>query len=122
MRAGLAVVEEADGVMKLVCDQPEVTSETIDRMISNWNPAAYRASVASYRDGPGHPMLFAAAALAEVVGREGDRLLWEFLNRNPDDVAMLEVDEPRPIDINTIDDLRRAAGRLGYSSGTAPTA
>lgn len=122
LRLGVAAAGEARAVMKLVCDQPEVTRETIDQMISAWDPDTHRASLAAYRDGPGHPLLFAEPVLAEVIDQEGDRLLWGFLERHPHQVGRLSVDAPRPIDINTADDLRLAAVRLGYSSGEAPTA
>lgn len=122
LRVGVAAAEDSDAIMKLVCDQPEVTSETIDRMVSAWDPGRHRASLATYPDGPGHPMVFGVDALTEVIDEEGDRLLWELIERHPDEVDRLEVDAARPIDINTADDLRLAAERLGYSSGDAPSA
>lgn len=122
LRAGVAAAGEADEVMKLVCDQPEVTSETIDRMIAAWDLGRHRASVISYQDGAGHPMLFAGAALAEVIEEDGDRLLWDLLERHAGDVQRVAIDAPQPIDINTVDSLRLAAERLGYSSGDAPIA
>lgn len=122
LRVGVAAAEAPDAIMKLVTDQPEVTSETIDRMISAWDPDRHRASLAAYQDGPGHPMLFSLDALTEVIDEEGDRLLWELIERHPDQVNRLVVEADQPIDINTVDDLGRAAERLGYSAGDAPSA
>ena len=122
LRAGVAAAGEAEGVMKLVCDQPEVTSETIDRLLSSWDPGAYQASLVAYADGDGHPMLFSAAALRPVIEQDGDRLLWELLEQFPDGVRRVAVERSRPIDINTSDDLTRAAGRMGYSVPAPPMA
>lgn len=114
LRAGLAAVEDAEAVVKLVCDQPEVTSETIDRLVGSWDPQSHRASLVAYEDGDGHPMLFAGSALASVIDEDGDRLLWDLVERFPDEVGRLALTAPRPIDINTPDDLQLAAARLGY--------
>jgi molybdenum cofactor cytidylyltransferase len=122
LRAGLGAATAPDAVMKLVTDQPEVTSAMIDRVISAWDPDRHRVSLVSYQEGPGHPMLFGVDALAEVVEEDGDRRLWELVERHPDEVNRLVVDEARPIDVNSEDDLRLAAERLGYSSGNAPIA
>ncbi|NNC90888.1 MAG: nucleotidyltransferase family protein [Acidimicrobiia bacterium] len=113
-RVGVDSAGQAAAVMKLVCDQPEVTSETIDQMISAWDPDTDRVSLVEYRDGAGHPMLLAATALAEVLQENGDRLLWDLAERHPEAVRRLRVDAPRPIDINAAEDLRLIAARLGY--------
>ena len=120
LRAGVAAVGEAKAVMKLVCDQPEVTSVTIDRMIGAWDPGSHSVSLTSYQDGAGHPMMVAIGALAEVIEEDGDRLLWDLVEQHADDVQRVAIDAPRPVDINTADDLQSAAERLGYSSSGAP--
>ncbi len=87
LRAGVAVAGTTGGVMKLVCDQPEVSSEIIDQLMAAWDPAAHRAAVVEYRDGTGHPMLFASDALDRVLAQDGDRLLWSLLEADPDSVT-----------------------------------
>ena len=122
LRVGVDSVGKAEAVMKLVCDQPEVTGETIDQMIAVWNADTDQISLAAYEDGAGHPMLFASATLAGVIDEEGDRLLWDLVERHPDEANRVAVNAPRPIDINTAEDLSLASERLGYASGSAPTA
>jgi molybdenum cofactor cytidylyltransferase len=120
LRAGLAVIKAPDAVVKLVCDQPEVRSDVIDRLIESWDPGVHRASLVAYQDGDGHPLLVAAAALAEVIEEDGDRLLWGAVETDPARVSRLAVALPRPIDVNTEGDLQLAADRLGYDPSPAP--
>jgi len=120
LRAGLAVVDAPDAVMKLVCDQPEVTSDVIDGVVGSWNPEIDLASLVAYQDGDGHPMLVAAAALTEVLEQDGDRLLWRLVQTAPERVGRFTVEGHRPIDINTEADLELAALRLGYYPSPAP--
>ncbi len=120
LRAGLAVADSPDAVLKLVCDQPEVTSDLIDGVVGSWDPEIHRVSLVAYRDGDGHPLLISTDALAEVIEEDGDRLLWRLVETNPERVSRLTVDRLRPIDINTEADLRLAAIRLGYEPSPAP--
>ena len=120
LRTGLAVVDAPDAVMKLVCDQPEVTSDVIDGLVGSWDAAAHRAALAAYQDGNGHPMLIASSVLDGVIEEDGDRLLWGVVEAHPELVSRLVVDRLRPIDINTGADLELAALRLGYEPSPAP--
>ncbi len=112
LRAGVAAAEPADAVMKLVGDQPEVTAAIIDTLIVSWATRPHRASVVRYRDGIGHPILVSMSALSAMLTREGDRLLWQLIERDDDTVDRLEIDRLRPIDVNTPADARAAAARL----------
>jgi molybdenum cofactor cytidylyltransferase len=120
LRAGLTGVDPPDAVMKLVCDQPEVTSDVIDGLVGSWDAAAHQAALVAYQDGNGHPMLIASPILDGVIGEDGDRLLWGVVEAHPELVSRLVVDRPRPIDINTGADLEVAARRLGYEPSPAP--
>ncbi|MBT8193451.1 MAG: nucleotidyltransferase family protein [Acidimicrobiia bacterium] len=119
-RAGLAVAAPADAVVKLVCDQPEVTSDLIDGVVGLWDAAIHRASLVAYEDGDGHPLLISAPPLAEIIDEDGDRLLWSVVAANPEHVGRFTARRLRPTDINTEEDLRMATIRLGYDPSPAP--
>jgi molybdenum cofactor cytidylyltransferase len=122
LRSGMINAGEPEAVMKLVCDQPEVTTAIINTLAAAWVSGAARAAVVQYRDGPGHPMLFSKAALGELLDRDGDRLLWSYLDDHPHEVVHVAVDQPRPIDVNAPGDLEAVATRLGYGPPAPPTA
>ena len=120
LRAGLAALEPCDAVVKLVADQPEVTTGDINALIEAWDPELYRAALVRYRDGDGHPLLIRAEALAEITDQEGDRLLWRLMESGP--THRLVLDRQAPLDVNTPDDLATLAVRLGHSFPAPPTA
>lgn len=115
LRAGVAGAGPAGAVMKLVCDQPELTSSDIDALMEAWDRKRYRAARAIYRDGPGHPLLVDRTHLGEVLEQDGDRLLWKLLDNNPEGTQGVEIDRLRPIDVNDKADLDAVRERLAAS-------
>jgi len=117
LRSGVAIAGEADAVVKLVGDQPEIAAAVIDELIDSRDPGRFDIVLASYRGETGHPLLFESGALQDLIDLDGDRLLWEHIERHPERVQRVAVDSPRPIDVNTPADLERVAARLrGFSS------
>jgi CTP:molybdopterin cytidylyltransferase MocA len=118
----VAAAGDADAIMKLVGDQPEVSTEVIDALADNWDQDPAHSSLVRYQDGDGHPMLVGMAALTEIIDRDGDRLLWPLMAGEGGRVSRLVIARMRPIDVNTPEDVRAVSVRLGCSSGNAPTA
>ncbi len=115
LRAGLAAVDaEADAVVVLLADMPEVGARDIDRLIAAFDPAEGRdicRAVAG--DGtPGHPVLFGRRFFETLSGLTGDRGAREVLREARDFVT----DVPTPgrgavTDLDTPEDW--AAWRAG---------
>lgn len=114
LRAGVAAAGPVDAVVKLVGDQPEIATAVIDELIDSWDPLTHSASLVQYRDGEGHPMLFEAGALQEIIEEDGDRLLWRLVQECPARVNRLPIDRLRPIDVNQPSDFLAVAARLGH--------
>ena len=112
LREGVVAAGDVDAVMKLVADQPEVTSADIDAVIAAWDPGQHTFAVPSYSDGVGHPLLVARELLEQVLGDDGNRLLWGLMESEAERVLYVPIDRPRPIDVNTPDDLAQVAARL----------
>ena len=74
-RAGLAAAGEADAVVILLADMPEVTAGDVDRLIAAFDPEEGREICrAVSADGtPGHPVLFGRRFFEALAGLEGDR-------------------------------------------------
>lgn len=104
LRGGIrsAASSGADVAVVLLADEPDVTSEVVDQVVSAVLDGALAAR-AGYDDGPGHPVAFARAAFAPLLAVEGDRgardLLAELAVRD------VPVAGPRPRDVDTPEDL-----------------
>ena len=75
IRAGLAAAGEADAVVILLADMPEVTAGDVDRLIAAFDPEAGREICrAVSADGtPGHPVLFGRRFFEALAGLSGDQ-------------------------------------------------
>jgi len=74
LKRGLgALPRDIDAVVVCLGDMPQVSAETIDRLIAAFDPLEGRAiCVPSYRGKPGNPVLFAARFIAELQSLSGD--------------------------------------------------
>ncbi len=102
---GLDAVGEVDGVVVLLADMPLVSSAIIDDLASGLLASGRLAGWVAYTDGRAHPVALAADAFDAVRRLEGPRPLWSFLESlRGEDVFVLHVDSPQPIDVNTPED------------------
>lgn len=115
LRAGVAVLEAPDAVMVLLADQPEVTVEIIEIVGAAWTELRPFAAVARYRGAVGHPWVLSADAVAAASDSlEGTKALWPWLTeQHAGKLIEVELDLPKPIDVNTTGDYESALARLG---------
>jgi molybdenum cofactor cytidylyltransferase len=115
LRAGLAAVSaEAEAVVILLADMPEVTAGHIDRLIAAFDPEEGReiCRAVSASGVPGHPVLFGRRFFESLAQLTGDRGARDLLRDAPDFVT----DVPTPgegaaVDLDTPEDW--AAWRAG---------
>ena len=110
LKTGLkAVTDEADAVLFLLGDQPLVSPETINRILS-----AYETSPASpivlpvFEDTRGNPVLFSRETFSRMESLSGDSgarsLLQEYIGK----ILLVQIDSPCiHIDLDTEEDYRR---------------
>ena len=102
LATGAADVSEAGAVLLLMGDMPGVDVEVIDRFADLWRDEQPWAAVASYRDGVAHPFMLSAPALEAALPLDQPKALWTFLVAEPaGEVRHLEIDRPRPRDVDT---------------------
>ena len=110
IRAGIvALSADVEAVVIALADQPLVTSEVVRRLTQRWRDGGVTAVAPRYRDGRGHPVLFGRAlfgALAKLDGDGGARALLDSLG---DAVALVPVNDSKPVDVDTPDALRALA-------------
>jgi molybdenum cofactor cytidylyltransferase len=114
--AGLAAVEpRAEAVVVLLGDQPGVERDAIDRLLSAWAATPTPLALVRYRDGLGHPFLFARGLFPELGRLHGDKAAWKIVDRLRDAALLLPDPRPIPRDVDTWDDYRAllAAGATG---------
>ena len=108
-RVGAKALMESDAVIVLLADMPAVTTAMIDRLIAEWRQHRPWAARCGYADGPGHPLLFSAAALRKAVTVEGAKGTWRFLEAAaPGQVLTVGFEIPAPTDINTPTEYERS--------------
>jgi molybdenum cofactor cytidylyltransferase len=104
LKAGLAAVPaDADGVLVLLGDMPDVDRRLIDRMIAAFSPADRRSIVVPVADGRrGNPVLWSSAFIAEMRELAGDTGARALIDRHADQVAEIAVEHRGPLtDIDT---------------------
>jgi molybdenum cofactor cytidylyltransferase len=112
IRAGIATLPpEVEAVVIALGDQPTVAPEVIRRVIDRWHaaPPGTLAVTTNYSDGRGHPTLIGAELFHALLSLTGDRGARDLLDSLGDAVAVVDLTQPRPIDVDTPTDLTSLA-------------
>ena len=106
LRAGLdAISPDAEAVVFLLGDQPEVSPEVIDALISAFQDAGALIAQATYGGVPANPVLFARVIFAELADVTGDEGARSVMKRHAGEIARVNVsDGPPPGDVDTDED------------------
>jgi len=73
LRAGLAALPNAvDAALVVLCDQPALDAEHLQRLVSAWNENRSRAVASAYADAVGVPALLPRSWFAALAGSRGD--------------------------------------------------
>jgi len=114
LRVGLKMVsDEADAALVHLVDHPAVSVATFRAIVAEYARAGKPIVIARYRGKRGHPVIFDRSLFDEIVqasDREGAHVV---VNRDPDRVRYLDVDDAGvTLDLDTPADLERAGIRL----------
>ncbi len=111
--AGLDAAGPVNAVMLVLGDMPGVNAEVIDAVRADWESHRPWAAVTDYRGLPGHPLVFSAAAFADLRGLHGDKAVWKLLDAYPERFRQVPADRDLPQDVDTWDDYAAARDALG---------
>ncbi|HET8536254.1 MAG TPA: nucleotidyltransferase family protein [Solirubrobacteraceae bacterium] len=92
-------VVDADVLVLLLGDQPDVRPESVTALLAGRGGA--RFAVCRYDDGRGHPFAFGRAAFGELAAMHGDKAVWKLLERFASEVVEVPIAGPVPIDVDT---------------------
>lgn len=109
IRAGLEAVRAADdridSVVIMLCDQPFVTAELIDKLIEHRRETTKTIVATEYRDARGVPALFARELFAEIGRLHGHEGARQIIRNHPHDTAAvafagaaIDIDTPQDYD------------------------
>lgn len=121
IRAGLAALQrgwpQAKAAIVMVCDQPAVNAQLLQRLADTWHRHGAVAVASSYGDTLGVPALFDRTLWPELMALRGDRGAKAVLERHRE--ATIRVPFPEgALDIDTPEDRQRLQG--GQRSGAPP--
>lgn len=105
-----ALTAETEAVLVALGDEPLVGREPVRRVIERYRQGGTSVVAPTYRGVRGHPVLFDRAVFAELAALSGDRGARAVADRDPARRALVELDVPKPIDVDTLEDLARLRG------------
>ncbi len=109
VKVGLAAVDPAaDAAMFLPVDQPFLSSELIDRLITAYGATGGPIVLPAYGDRRGAPVLFDRSLFPELARISGDEGGRQLVRRYPDRVVTVLLESPDPLlDIDTTEEYSR---------------
>lgn len=107
-RAGISASNpSSDAIMILLGDQPGVDPGIIRQVADYFRSRDSQIVLTSYQGKKGHPMVFGRQLFSKLVDLHGDKAAWKLVDANADLVGTVEIDQPFPEDINTLEDFER---------------
>lgn len=102
--AGLNLVDSrAQAVMLALGDQPFVDSQTINRLIEEFDSHDKGIAIPTYQGRRGHPLIFSIKYKAQLSGLKGNIGGREIIKEHPEDILEVAVEcEGIVIDIDTM--------------------
>jgi molybdenum cofactor cytidylyltransferase len=105
IRAAVEHSREHPALMIALGDEPRVDRSLVMRVMQLWHETRAPVVVPRYNGEPGHPVLFDEAVYGDLLSLKGDRGAKGLIDRYGDKVLSVDVDGPRPIDIDVTADL-----------------
>ena len=111
-----AVQPHVDAVVVALADEPLVGRAPLVRVVERYTNVGAAIVAPTYRGVRGHPVLFDRSTFEELRALTGDRGARAVVDRDPQRVAFLELDQAKPIDVDRPEDLARLVRQRQYIS------
>ncbi|MEP6990510.1 MAG: nucleotidyltransferase family protein [bacterium] len=106
IRAGVAALPaDTEAVVIALADQPRASADTTGHLVQRWNDGDADAVAPVFSDGRGHPVLFGRACFETLLQLRGDTGARAVLDALGPRLALVAVDGPMPVDVDTPDAL-----------------
>lgn len=111
LKAGLAAVSEADGVMVLLADMPGVETAHLDSLLAAFNAAPRAVVRAAHGGRGGNPVILPRSLFAAIAWLEGDVGARALVEASGLEVVEVEIGQGAHLDVDTPDAMERAGGK-----------
>jgi molybdenum cofactor cytidylyltransferase len=110
VRVGIETLPEGcDACLFVLADQPNVTTELIDAVVTRYRQTLAPIVAPVHRDRRGNPVLFDQGLFSELLKMRGDEGGRQVIQRHQQEVEAVEVGYQRPfLDIDTVEEYERA--------------
>lgn len=105
-----AMSPEVDAVLVALGDEPLAGREPLTRVVERYRFGGAAIVAPVFRGVRGHPVLFDRSVFPELRALTGDRGARSVTDRDESRRALLELDLPKPVDVDTPADLARLRG------------
>lgn len=106
VRLGLSAMDDLDGVLFSVCDQPYLTTKSIIRIIDSFQQSKTAICALSWAGRRGNPVIFPRDLFGELAALTGDVGGGAVIRRHPDRLILVEAFSPKELsDVDKPDDL-----------------
>ena len=103
IRLGLSQLQDCDGVLFLVSDQPLLRQESVAELVRLWQKQPDKIAALSHGGVRGNPCLFPAPFFPELMNLREDKGGNTVIRRHEDCLVLLEVDPRELTDVDTPD-------------------
>jgi molybdenum cofactor cytidylyltransferase len=118
LACGIAALrDDTAAVLIALADEPAPDSRALPKVVERWRAGGAKIVVPTYRGVRGHPVLFDRSVFGELATLTGDQGARLVTDADPKRVALLELDAPKPVDIDTPADVERARASLAPRKG-----
>ena len=105
---GVASLSRAtDAVLVALGDEPLPGREPLERVVERYRAGGVAVVAPLFRGVRGHPVLFDRSVFPELKQLTGDRGARSVTDRDESRLALVELDLPKPVDVDTPADLAR---------------
>ena len=115
-----ALSPNVEAAVVVLGDEPRVPKEVLTGVVARYRAGGAEIIAPTFRGVRGHPVLFARSTFPELAALTGDRGARAVADRVSERLALVDFDMPKPIDVDTPDDLARIRAGAQYSLRPIP--
>lgn len=101
IQLGLTSLQDCDGVLFLVSDQPFLTQTSVAQLVALWKESPQSIAAVAHNGKRGNPCFFPSRLFHELLDLQGDCGGNAVIRRHPEDLILLEIGSQELIDVDT---------------------